>query len=111
MPIDYSIAKSPFTIEMTPEVDWVADAEGHGHHAAMVQSASLGWQVNERLNLSADIWGRWDWDPSGTTRLASADGSVAYLVTKDLQLDAGAYFGLNRQTPNMELFGGVSVRF
>ena len=37
VPIDYAIGKSPFSIELTPEVDWVADADGRGHHAGMVQ--------------------------------------------------------------------------
>jgi hypothetical protein len=111
VPIGYSIGKSPFSIGLTPELDWVADADGRGHHAAMVQVASLGWQVSPKLNLSAEIWGQWDWDPGGTTRQASADGSIAYLVTSDVQLDAGANFGLNRQTPDFELYAGVSRRF
>jgi hypothetical protein len=110
-PIAYSIAKSPFSIGLTPEVDWSADADGRGHHATMVQVASVGWQATDKLNLSAEIWGQWDWDTSGTTRQASADGSVAYLVNNNVQLDAGANFGLNRVTPDVELYGGVSVRF
>jgi hypothetical protein len=111
VPIGYSIPKTPFSINLTPEVDWAADASGGGHHAAMAQVASLGLQVNPKLSLSAELWGRWDWDPSGTTRQYSADGSIAYLVSNDVQLDAGANFGLNHQTPDVELYTGVSVRF
>jgi hypothetical protein len=111
LPIGYAIPKSPFSIGLTPQVDLVADADGHGHHAAMEQVASLGWAATDKLNLSAEIWGGWDFDPSGTTRQASADGSLAYLVSNNLQLDAGANFGLNRVTPDVELYGGVSVRF
>lgn len=111
VPIAFAIGKSPFSINLTPELDWVADADGRGHHAAMQQVASLGWQVNKMLSLSAEIWGQWDWDPAGTTEQYSADGSVAYLVNNDVQLDAGANFGLNRNTPDVELYTGVSVRF
>jgi hypothetical protein len=111
IPIGYTIPKTPLAIGLTPEVDWVADAGGHGHHAAMVQVISLGWAASDKLNLSAEIWGQWDWDPSGTTRQASADGSIAYLLGKDVQLDAGANFGLNRATPDVEIYGGVSKRF
>jgi hypothetical protein len=111
VPIGYAIAKSPFSIGLTPELDWAADADGRGHHAAMIQVASLGWQASAKLNLSAEIWGQWDWDPSGTTRQASADGSVAYLLSNDVQLDGGANLGLNRQTPDVELYAGVSKRF
>jgi hypothetical protein len=77
----------------------------------MAQVASLGWQVTDKLNLSAELWGQWDWGPAGTTRQASADSSVAYLLNKEVQVDAGANFGLNRQTPDVELYAGVSKRF
>jgi len=110
-PIGYSIPKSPFSIGLTPEIDWAADADGRGHHAAMVQVASLGWQATDKLNLAAEVWGQWDWDPSGTTKQASVDGSVAYLLSNDVQLDGGANFGLNRVTPDVELYAGVSKRF
>jgi hypothetical protein len=111
VPIDYSIGKSPLSINLTPELDWAADSDGTGHHAAMTQVASLGIQATEKLSLSAELWGMWDWDPAGTGKQASADVSAAYLVRKDVQLDAGANFGLNRQTPDLELYTGVSVRF
>lgn len=111
VPIQYTIGKSPFSINLTPELDWAADANGGGHHAGMTQVASLGYQATPKLSISAEIWEHWDWDPSGTTRQASADASVAYLVNNNLQLDAGANFGLNRNTPDVELYTGISKRF
>ena len=111
IPIGISIANSPLSIGLTPELDWAADGDGHGHHAAMTQVASLGWQANDKLSLSAELWGQWDWDPAGTGKQASADGSIAYLVSDDVQIDGGANFGLNRQTPDVELYAGVSKRF
>jgi hypothetical protein len=111
LPIDYAIPKCPLSITLGPEIDWVADADGHGHHAAMAQVIGVGWQANARLNLSAELWGQWDWDPAGTTRQATADVAAAYLINKDLQLDVGANFGLNRNSPDLELYTGASVRF
>ena len=111
VPIGFAIGKSAFGIGLTPELDFVADADGHGHHAAMAQVASLGWQASPRLNHSAEIWGQWDWDPSGAGKQASVDGSASYLVSNSVQLDGGANFGLNRQTPDVELYAGVSKRF
>jgi hypothetical protein len=110
-PIGYAIGKTPFSLALTPEVDWVANGDGHGHHAAMAQVVSLGFAATDKLNLSAEIWGGWDWDPDGTTRQVSADAAAAYLLSNNVQLDAGANFGLNRNTPDAELYGGVSVRF
>ena len=111
VPIAYAIPKTPLSLGLTPELDWAADGDGHGHHLAMAQVASLGWQASGKLNIAAEIWRGWDWDPSGTTRQASADGSVVYLLSNDVQLDAGANFGLNRVTPDVELYGGISKRF
>jgi hypothetical protein len=57
------------------------------------------------------LWGQWDGDPGGTGKQVGAQGSVAYLLSDRVQLDAGADFGLNRQTPDAELYAGVSKRF
>jgi len=111
IPIGYSIPNTPLGIGLTPELDWLADADGHGHHAAMAQVVSLGWEVTDRLSVSGELWGQWDWDPDGTVRQVSADASAAYLVSSDVQLDAGANFGLNRNTTDFELYAGVSKRF
>lgn len=111
LPVAIALGKSPLSIGLTPEVDWVADGDGSGHHAAMTQVASLGWAASDRLSLSAELWAQWDWDPSGTASQASANGSIAYLVGNNVQLDGGANFGLNAATPDVELYAGVSVRF
>lgn len=110
-PISFPIGHSPLSIGLTPEVDWIADTDGHGHHAAMAQVASLGWQVTPKFSLSGEAWGSWDWDPAVTVRQYSADASVAYLLDNSVQIDGGANFGLNRNTPDVELYAGVSKRF
>jgi hypothetical protein len=111
VPIDYSIPKSPLSVTLGPEVDWLADSAGSGHHLAMVQVIGIGWQASPRLNLSGELWGQWNWDPAGTQRQATADAAAAYLVKNDLQLDAGANLGLNRKTPDLEIYSGFSVLF
>ncbi|MBV8908360.1 MAG: transporter [Sphingomonas sp.] len=106
-----ALGKSGLTLSLDPELDWVADADGAGHHAATQQVVNLGLAASDKVTLSTEIWARWDWDPSGTGKQASADGSVAYLVNNSVQIDAGVNFGLNRQTPDVEAYSGVSVRF
>ena len=111
VPIAVPLGKGPLTLSLDPELDLLADADGHGRHVATQQVLNLGIAVSDKLNLSAEIWAMWDWDPAGTGKQVSADGSIAYLLTTDLQLDAGANFGLNRQTPDVEVYAGVSTRF
>ena len=111
VPMDYAIPKSTMAIALTPELDWAADADQHGHHARASSVAALGWQATPRLNLSAELWGQWDWDPAGTERQLSADVAAAYLSSQRVQLDAGANVGLNRATPDADLYLGVAVLF
>jgi hypothetical protein len=111
IPIDYAIPNSPFSLALGPEIDWLADDDGAGHHAAMVQVAGVGMQVAPRLSVGVDLWGQWNWDPAGTVKQASADGEIAYLVNDNFQIDGGANFGVNNQTPDVELYAGVSARF
>jgi hypothetical protein len=105
------LGKSGLTLSLDPELDILADADGHGRHASMIQVLNLGAPLNRKVSVSAEYWAQWDWDPAGTQRQQSADASIAYLLSNNVQLDAGANFGLNSQTPDVELYSGVSVRF
>jgi len=111
VPIQIAVGKSPFTISLDPEVDVLANQDSKGRHVGMIQLVNLGWQASKKLTFTTEIWSQWDWDPSGTGKQRSWDVSAAYLVTKDLQLDAGANLALNHETPDIELYSGVSVRF
>ena len=106
-----SIPRSPFSFALGPEIDVNADSDGHGYHLATVQVVSLGANLTPRLNISGELWGNWDFDPMRTVRQYSADVSAAYLVSSNVQIDAGANFGLNRNTPDIELYTGIAFRF
>jgi hypothetical protein len=111
VPMDAPLGKSGLTLSIDPELDIAADEDGHGHHAAMTQVVNLAAAISDTLTVSAEIWGLWNWDPMRNIKQYSADATATYAVNNDLQLDAGAHFGLNRETPDVELYTGVSVRF
>ena len=108
---DSTFGKSSVGWDIAPEVDVVADSDGSGYHIATTAAASVGVPLSSRLTLSGEVWGAWDFDPAGTVRQYSLDGAIAYLVSKDAQLDAGVNFGLNRDTPDVELYTGIAFRF
>jgi len=110
VPLSTAVGKS-ITLTLGPEVDMLADGDGHGYHAAITNLINLGWSAAPKLSLSAELWNNTNFDPGGTQHLWSADASAAYLASNRLQLDAGANFGLNRATADIELYGGVSVLF
>jgi hypothetical protein len=108
---DSTFGGSSIGWDAAPEIDLVADSDGTGYHIATTAAASVGVPISSRLTVSGEVWGAWDFDPSGTVRQYSLDGAVAYLLSKDVQLDAGANFGLNRNTPDIELYTGFAFRF
>jgi len=110
VPISLATKAGP-TITIGPEVDLAADADGRGYHAALVNLINVGVSPAPRLSLSAELWNATSFDPSGTVHLWSADVAAAYLANKRLQIDGGANFGLNRATPDVELYVGASLLF
>jgi Putative MetA-pathway of phenol degradation len=99
-----------FSLGLTPEVDVLRNAGGGGTHAAWTGVGSLG-RAFGALSVGVELWGQVEDDPAGTIRRASADLTAAYMIGKNLQLDAGANFGLNHATPSTEVYVGISHRF
>jgi Putative MetA-pathway of phenol degradation len=99
-----------FSLGLTPEVDILRNDGGGGTHTAWTGVASIGRSFGP-VALGAELWGQAEAAPGGVIRRATADLTSALMIGKTLQLDAGANFGLNRQTPSAELYVGVSQRF
>ncbi len=99
------------TITLSPEIDILADSDGRGYHPGIVNLVNVGISPAPRLTLSAELWNAVNFDPRDHVRLWSADIAAAYLPGKRWQVDGGANVGLNRATPDIELYGGVSLLF
>nr|WP_267226708.1 transporter [Dyella silvae] len=100
-----------FSLTFGPEVDVLADMEGHGHHVAITNLINVSHALNSRLSLAVELWAQDNYDPAGTIHQRSADGALIFLVNPRLQLDMGANFGLNHSTPNSQIYLGLSYRF
>lgn len=100
-----------FSLTLGPEIDWLADSDGHGHHAAYTQLANLSHALSGRVTLAVEYWAQDNHDPAGTIRQRSADVAVSFLVNPTLQLDVGANFGLNGHTPDRQVYLGIAHRF
>lgn len=95
---------------LTPEIDVLRNGAGGGTHLAWIGVASLG-RTFGKTSLGAELWGSADDDPMGRTYQASFDLTAALAVGDSAQLDAGANIGLNRATPDLEVYIGVARRF
>jgi len=99
-----------FVLTLVPEVDVLRNANDSGKHTNFVGVLDLGYAVTDHLTVFAEVYGAAGTD-AHTPPAYTADAAVAYLLTETIQLDAGVNVGLNRNTPNLQFYSGVSQRF
>ncbi len=100
-----------FSLTLGPELDLLADSDGHGHHAAVTGLVNVAHPLTRRLSFAIELWAQDNRDPAGTIRQRSADAALIFLVNPTLQLDVGTNVGLNRSTPDTQVYLGLSHRF
>lgn len=109
LPMSYDLGNN-WSLAMTPEADIQRNAVGTGYHANLVDVVGLGKSFGP-FTLGAEVWSAQNLDPAGTTSQYSFDLDVAWLTDNDTQLDGGLNIGLNRATPDVEFYFGISRRF
>lgn len=105
-PVSYDL-KDGLNLQFSPEIIWAADDVGSGHH--IVPTATIGVEVAivDAIDVTAE--GQWLRDDGATeTRAALA---VAWQVSPDFVVDMGGVAGLNRATPSVRIYSGISRRF
>jgi hypothetical protein len=108
-PLGYDVGGG-WSLSATPEADLLLNGFGSGYHGQLVGVAGLGKSLGA-ITLGVEVWSSQNLDPAGTVSQYSADLDAAWAVNNDTQLDAGANLGLNRATPDLEVYIGVSRRF
>jgi hypothetical protein len=101
-----------WALDITPEVDVLKDANGSGRHAALTASAGLTHPLTDAVSLGLELWTQHNFDPTGGTRQYSFDLALSWQPKgSPVAVDGGVNIGLNRQTPDAELYVGISRRF
>ena len=69
--------------------------------------------ATKTISLSAELWCDANFDPSGTVTQGSFDLGAAWIPAKapDFQFDGGVNLGLNKATPGVQAYVGISHRF
>ncbi len=92
------------------ELDWLADADGRGHHAEWLNSITFSHDITERLGGYVELVAVLSAE-SGAPWVGQFDCGLTFALTPDVQLDAGCNFGLTRSAPDAQPFVGISLRF
>jgi len=110
IPISFDLTDK-LTLEATPELDAAVDGDGKGRHLAYGSAAGLGVKINEKWSMSVEGQLIRDRDPSGHSTQALAGAYVAWQPKGRLQLDGGVQAGLNHNSPDVEVYFGISEKF
>lgn len=109
VPINISVPGG-WTFTLGPQLDVLADFDGNGRHAGITGLINVAKQFG-KFTLYNEIWTSQNYDPGGTVSQYSYDVSLAWLPRPTLQFDIGANVGLNRNTPDVVAYFGISTRF
>jgi hypothetical protein len=105
-PIAYELLEG-VELEVTPEVDAAVDEDRTGRHVAFGGPIGLDVDVTKHVSIAVEVAAVRDHDPSGHSTSVLAGFSAGWRPSDDWQLDLGVNLGLNRDTPDVELYAGV----
>ena len=112
VPVQFNLP-SNLQLLFDPELDLLENQAGDGRHLNTTGLISLSGPATKSVTLSAELWAAADYDPARTTTQVSADFGAAYVPASqpNLQFDAGVNAGLNKATPGVQAYVGLSRRF
>jgi len=110
VPIDYELSDS-VQLQLSPEVDAVPNEDGSGRHLAYGNVLGLEFTLGQAVELDFEVSTFRDHEPGDRSTQLLAAAAVDWKPTDNLQLDLGSAFGLNRQSPDVRIYAGVTQRF
>jgi hypothetical protein len=102
-----------FTLALQTECDALKDANDSQRYANLVDIVNLSHPlpfISKDLTASIELFSSIGTDPF-TPAVYTFDVGLAYLILPNVQLDAGANFGLSKASPDLNLYTGVTARF
>jgi len=99
------------SLGLSPHVDAAVDADGDGRHLAYGSVAGLGFDLSDDVSAAVELSLTRDRDPGGHATEALAGVSLGWQPGADSQWDIGVNAGLNRDSPDVQLYAGYVRRF
>ena len=100
-----------FNVDLTAEADAAVNQDGHGRHLAYSAIFGVDAKLSSKIGATAELSLARDEDPSGHASPALAGLSMDWTPNDHVQLDIGANFGLNHDSPDAEIYVGIARRF
>jgi hypothetical protein len=108
-PVDFTLGGG-VGLTFTPEADWNADGDGHGHHLLFALAGGPGMALTDSLSGSLNLRMTRERDGGETLRQAAAGATLAWMARPNLQLDVEADTRIRGAFPDVQLIAGLSIR-
>jgi hypothetical protein len=100
-----------FTLLLVPEVDAFKNGIDNGQHGNFILDVNLSREVIKNVTAYVELWSDYNDDPVVKITQLSFDVALQWVVIPNVQLDAGANFGLTSATPAVQVYTGLAQRF
>lgn len=95
---------------MMTEFDFNKNEVDFGYNLGFVNSVTLGYAINSRWSTYFELFTEKTTE-KGSDFIATFDTGLKYLLTENIQLDAGVNIGLTQAADDFQPFVGLSMRF
>ena len=95
---------------MMTEFDFDRDAADANYHTEFINSISVSHDIAGHLSGYLEFFSLVSTE-AGSDWVGSVDGGLLYLLTKNVQFDAGVNVGVTPAAPDFQVFTGLTVRF
>jgi hypothetical protein len=110
VPMSFDLSDN-VSLGLTAEIDAAADSDGNGRHLGYGTVVGLGFGLSDSLSATGEVSLYRDRDPAGHNSAALAGLSMGWQPRGDTQFDIGVNLGLNKASPDAEVYFGVARRF
>lgn len=110
VPIGFDLGRD-VQLSFSPQVEATVNASRSGRHLSYGSVIGLSASLAKGLSGAIEFQATRDEEPSGKTTQLLASASLAWLIGTETQLDIGGVAGLNRDSPDVQLYFGISRRF
>ncbi len=109
LPVEYVI-NDKWTVTYVQDIDSLKNSGISGYHTNTAETVSVGRALPHNLSLALELWSEYNDDPLQREQQYSMDTALSW-VKNNLEYDVGVNFGLNKETPQSQVYMGFSDRF
>lgn len=110
VPLSYELSDK-WSLVSSTQVDAAVEEDGNGRHLAFGEVVGASLKIGEAVTATAEYQVTADHDPQGYAVAHLSGLSLGWQLADNLQVDAGANAGLDRDAPDLEVYFGISRQF